>query len=74
MLNTNDKKKKVELGGLKRLLTIDEAALYLGRRKWGVRELMYAGKLSFIKVGRRIHFDIRDLDKFIERHKTSYTF
>lgn len=58
----------------KRLLTIKEAGIYLGRSEWSVRELIWAGSLPSVKVGRRIHLDIYDLDKWIEAHKTRYTF
>jgi len=53
----------------KRLYSIKEAAIYLGRSPWGIRELQWRGKLPFVKVGRRIHFDINDLDSFIEKNK-----
>ena len=31
--------------GMQRLLTIEEAAEYLGRTVWSVREMIYSGKL-----------------------------
>lgn len=58
----------------KRLLTIKEAGDYLGRSVWSVRELMWAGSLTYVKAGKRVHFDIYDLDKWIEAHKTRHTF
>ena len=54
---------------LKRLYTIKEAGIYLGRSVNSVRELIWDGKLPFVRVGRRVHLDIRDLDEFIEKHK-----
>ena len=59
---------------LKRLYNIEEAAVYLGRTACAVREMMWAGKLPYVKDGRRVHIDIRDMDVWIERSKTSYTF
>ena len=53
----------------KRLYTVQEAAVYLGRLVWGVRELIWKGELPCVKVGRRIHIDAEDLDVFIQRHK-----
>ena len=53
----------------KRLYTVQEAAEYLGRSAWSVRELIWAGKLPSVKVGRRIHLDLYDLDAFIEQNK-----
>ena len=58
----------------KRLLTVKEAAEYLGRSVWSVRELVWGGSLPCVKVGRRIHLDIFDLDKWIDQHKTTYTY
>ena len=53
----------------KRLYSVAEAAEYLGRSVWSVRELIWDGKLPCVKVGRRIHLDILDLDQWIERNK-----
>lgn len=58
----------------KRLLTIKEASLYLGRSVFGVRELIWAGKLPCVRIDRRIHLDIYDLERVIEEHKMTYTF
>jgi excisionase family DNA binding protein len=64
------KKPKTE----KRLYTIKEAAEYLGRSVWGIRELQYKGALPFIKADSRIYFDIHDLDNFIEKNKQRFTY
>jgi len=58
----------------KRLFTIPEASVYLGRSVPSLRELIWAGSLPCVKVGKRIHLDIYDLDKWIDAHKTRYTF
>jgi excisionase family DNA binding protein len=55
----------------KRLYSISESAEYLGRSVWSVRELIYGGRLPCVKVGRRIHLDIVDLDKWIEMNKVT---
>ena len=55
----------------KRLYSISEAAEYLGRSVWSIRELIWAGKLPSVKAGRRVHLDIIDLDKWIERNKVT---
>lgn len=34
-----------------------------------MRELQYRYGLRFVKVGKRVQFDIHDLDEFIEKHK-----
>lgn len=58
----------------KRLFSEMEAATYLGRTVWAVREMRYAGKLPFVKDGRRVLFDILDLDRWIEKTKTQFTY
>jgi len=58
----------------KRLYTLKEAAHYLGRSEWGMRELAWAGELPVVRneMGRKLFFDIRDLDAFIEKRKSIY--
>ncbi len=58
----------------KRLLTVEEASLYLGRSISSVRELIWSGDLPFVKAGRRTHLDIYDLDWWIEQHKVTNTY
>ncbi len=58
----------------KRLYSIKEAALYLGRSEWGLREMIWAGKLPIVRDGRRILLDIIDMDKWIEQNKTGYAY
>jgi excisionase family DNA binding protein len=53
----------------KRLYTIEEAAIYLGRTVWSVRELIWGGVLPSVRVGRRVHLDLNDLNLFIDRHR-----
>jgi len=61
-------------GITKRLYTVSEAADYLGRSVNAIREMQWAGKLSYIKDGKRILFDIRDMDSWIESHRQIETF
>ena len=58
----------------KRLFTLKEAAEYLGRSEWGMRELAWAGRIPVVKPegGRKIFFDILDLMEFIEKNKSTY--
>jgi excisionase family DNA binding protein len=53
----------------RRLLTVKDAAEYLSCTIWAVRELAWAQKVPSIKIGRRLLFDIRDLDAFVETAK-----
>ena len=54
----------------KRLYNLKEAAVYLGRSVWAVREMLWAGKIPYIKDGKRIMVDIQDVDAWIDRSKT----
>ena len=53
----------------KRLYSINEAAIYLGRTVWAVREMLWAGKIPYIKDGRRILLDITDMNAWIDKSK-----
>lgn len=57
-----------------RLLTVKEASTYLGRSVPSIRELIWAGTIPIVRVGRRIHLDLLDLEEWIEQHKTRYTY
>jgi hypothetical protein len=58
----------------KRLYTVKEAAAYLGRGTYGMRDLIWKGLIPTVIVdgGRKIYVDIYDLDHFIEKNKTTY--
>lgn len=58
----------------KRLYSIKEAAQYLGRSVWAVREMLWAGKIPYVKDGKRILLDIYDMDEWIEKNKTRITY
>jgi len=57
----------------KRLFTLEEAGKYLGRTIWGVREMIYSGKIPCVRIDYRIMLDIRDLDRMVEQNKVNYT-
>ena len=54
---------------LQRLLTIKEAGAYLTLGPWRIRFLIYRGELSYVRLGRRILIDLKDLDAFIDSKK-----
>jgi excisionase family DNA binding protein len=58
----------------KRLYTLKEAAEYLGRSEWGMRDLVYAGRIPFVKgkMDRKYFFDVADLMGFVDLNKSSY--
>lgn len=53
----------------RRLLTLREAACYLGISQWTLRELTWKGSLPVVRMTRKLHFDLQDLDRFIEASK-----
>lgn len=57
--------------GLKRLYSLPEAAVYLGRSTWSVRRLLWNGELPQVRAGRRVHVDVRDMDAFIDKNKVT---
>lgn len=54
---------------VKRLFSIREAGIYLGRSPWTVAEMVRTGKLPYVPDGRRKLLDIQDLNKWIETSK-----
>lgn len=57
----------------KRLYTLREAAQYLGRSEWGMRELIWAGRIPVVRPegSRKIFLDLMDLEEFICRNKST---
>jgi excisionase family DNA binding protein len=52
-----------------RLLTVDQAAAYLGRSKAAVEHMVASGKLPTVRADRRVFVDVEDLDRWIREHK-----
>ena len=59
----------------KRLYTLKEAAAYLGRSEWGMRDLIWKQEIPVVKNrgGRKIFLDVQDLEAFIENNKAVYS-
>jgi excisionase family DNA binding protein len=56
-----------------RLLTIRAASIYMGCTVWAVRSLIWSGEIRFLRLGKkRIYIDRQDLDRWIEKQKTTY--
>jgi excisionase family DNA binding protein len=53
-----------------RLLNVQQAARYIGRTKEAVQHLVADGTVPVVRHDRRVFLDIRDLDRWIERHKS----
>ncbi len=52
-----------------RLLTVDQAATFLGRTKDAIQHMVSAGKIAVVKSDRRVFLDVRDLEAWIEANK-----
>lgn len=58
----------------KRLYTLKEAAQYLGRSVWGMRDLIWKQVIPVVKEkgSRKIYIDISDLDAYVDKNKAVY--
>jgi len=58
----------------KRLFTLKEGADYLGRSIWGMRDLIWSGKIPVVKDpnGRKIFIDVMDLETYVNHNKSIY--
>jgi excisionase family DNA binding protein len=54
----------------RRLLTAAEAAEYLGIEEGSLRHRAHRHQIPFVKVGRLLRFDLRQLDQYIDDHTT----
>ena len=52
-----------------RLLTVEQAATYLGRSKASVQHLISDGAIPVVRHNRRVFLDVRDLDVWIDSAK-----
>ena len=52
-----------------RLLSVGQAAAYLGRTENAVRCLAATGALPSVRADSRVQFDIHDLNRWIDRNK-----
>ena len=52
-----------------RLLTVKEAAGYIGRTEQAVQHLIHKRDLIVVRRGRRVHVDRADLDRWIDANK-----
>lgn len=52
-----------------RLLNIKEAARYLGTTDKTLYTKIWRREIPFVKIGRSVRFDVRDLEALIERSR-----
>lgn len=69
MDNPNPSIKHRPIIDMKRLLSINELAEYLGISKNTIYAWTSQKKINFIKCGRLVKFDVADIDKWIQDHK-----
>jgi len=55
--------------GEKRLISVEDAARYLGVKKSTIYSWAWRRKIPSVKMGRRLLFDREDLDRMIEAGK-----
>lgn len=63
-----------------RLLTLKDAANYIGLSVWAMRERVWCGAIEVVRFknadgewGRKMYFDRQDLETFIKDNKTRIT-
>lgn len=66
-------KHRTETAQKQRLLTVAQAAIYLGRSEDAIRHMIGSGKIRPVRGDRRISIDVRDLDDWITTNKEGTT-
>ncbi|MFZ0930605.1 MAG: helix-turn-helix domain-containing protein [Syntrophobacteraceae bacterium] len=56
------------------LLSLKDAAQYLGLTDWALRERVWQGHIPFVRFpgGKKQYFHVKDLEIFIEENKARY--
>ena len=54
-----------------RLLTVEQAASYLGRSKEALEHMVASAKIPTVRMDRRVFIDVRDLDSLIDDSKVT---
>jgi excisionase family DNA binding protein len=57
-----------------RLMTVKQAAKWLGLSPWNIRSRIDAGDLPIVRFhgGRKIYLDVNDLEKLVEKNKVYF--
>lgn len=53
----------------KRVLTLAEAAEYIGLTEAALRHKVAARQIPYVSIDRKTRFDVRDLDRWIDEHR-----
>ncbi len=54
-----------------RLLTLDQAATYLGLTKDALKAKVHMGRVPTVELDKKLRFDRQDLDRLIDQNKRS---
>jgi excisionase family DNA binding protein len=54
-----------------RLLDIPRAAQYLSTSSWAIRTLAWEHRVPFVRLGKKVLFDRRDLDAYVDALKAA---
>lgn len=54
----------------RRLLSVEEAAVYMGRTEEAMQHLIATGRIRTVRIDRRVFVDLKDRDKLIQDYKT----
>lgn len=49
-----------------KLVDMAGAALILGTTHRHIKDLLYQRKIPYVKIGRKVRFELRDLDRYIK--------
>jgi excisionase family DNA binding protein len=52
-----------------RLMSVNEAAVYIGRTPKALRHMIASGNVPAVREGTRLHLDRADLDQWVEMRK-----
>jgi hypothetical protein len=55
-----------------RLMTLEQAAVYVGRTPEAIQQLVGSGKVPTVRADRRVFVDRLDLDRWIDDNKTGW--
>lgn len=66
------KRQPREQGFRPRLMDIRTSAAYLGRSEASLRYLIAQGIVPVVRIGKRVHCAVEDLDALIEQSKVRY--
>jgi excisionase family DNA binding protein len=62
---------RLNMGQEPRLLSVNDAARYIGRTPKALRHMIANGAIATIREGGRIHLDRADLDRWIELRRAA---